>query len=131
MNSNRLEMRLCRVLSAILVLLAIPSEATSCQDVREASGTLWSQQPQVTLHQAGFVASFNGIPLDQLDGLELPVGSAYSFEIAHDEFQMDQGFLEFELDWSSMVHSKMSCVQLASKLGQKMTPLTIFCHNSP
>ena len=88
-----------------MTLFLAMAAGETCQERRTTTGTLWSDATTATLDDAGYIAEFNGLPLQQLDGTEIPVGSAYVFEISHDDPEM-QGLLEFELDWSSMVHSK-------------------------
>lgn len=60
----------------------------------------------MTLQEAGFTAMFNDKPLEQVAGMEIEVGSTYRFEISHptDAAMRQNAVLEFEIDWSSMVH---------------------------
>ena len=95
------------LVSFLLASIVALAAGESCQERRTNTGTLWSQDGTMTadLTTAGYVATFNNAPLDQLDNTQLFVGSPYVFEISHSDDSM-QGLVEFELDWSSMVHSK-------------------------
>ena len=92
---------------SLIHLTAVSGE--TCEERRATTGTLFSNADAAdttpNLDDAGYVATFNGLSLPLLDNTEIPVGSTYVFEISHSNPEM-QGLLEFELDWSSMVHSK-------------------------
>ena len=99
-----------RLVSSFTIVFTVLGTASgdSCKELRESAGTLRSQATANSLEQAGYFATFNGLLLSQLDGVEIPVDSSYIFEISHSDVTMQNVLMEFELDWSSMVHSKFS-----------------------
>lgn len=119
-----------RIIARLTVELAVLALAMgqTCEMLREeAGGTLFppssgddkddttattgdsSSSSFASLKQGGYVATLNDVPLDQLDGMEFDVGSTYVFDISHSDGSMNNALLDFELDWSSMAHSK-SCL---------------------
>lgn len=85
--------------------IILHASADTCEDL-QSSSLLSSQIPAMTLEEAGYDLTFNGSPLQQVVGTDIPVGSTYTFDISHsDATIMQRGLLEFEIDWSSMKHT--------------------------